>query len=152
MIRPFAESDLAAVLSVEQACTDFPWSMGQFQSSVKAGHFCQCLELDGQLVGFSIFSLVLDEACLLNIAVRPDCQAKGFGRQLLESGLAWCVSQGAQSCYLEVRLANQSAQGLYRAMGFQQVGKRKAYYPAERGREDALIMSRALPLATVGQA
>ena len=35
---------------------------------------------------------------------------------------------------------------LYRSMGFEAVGRRKGYYPAAEGREDAIIMSRTLPL------
>ena len=39
-----------------------------------------------------------------------------------------------------------SIKGLYKSMGFEAVGRRKRYYPAAAGREDAIIMSRTLPL------
>jgi ribosomal-protein-alanine N-acetyltransferase len=46
--------------------------------------------------------------------------------------------------FLEVRPSNAKALALYRRAGFQQVGRRRGYYPGENGREDALIMR--LPL------
>jgi ribosomal-protein-alanine N-acetyltransferase len=53
----------------------------------------------------------------------------------------------ASVCFLEVRSSNAGAIALYQSMGFMQVGERKNYYPDHRrGGEDALILSRQLPL------
>jgi ribosomal-protein-alanine N-acetyltransferase len=46
--------------------------------------------------------------------------------------------------FLEVRPSNLSARALYARRGFRQVGVRKGYYPARKGREDALLLSRGL--------
>jgi ribosomal-protein-alanine N-acetyltransferase len=48
--------------------------------------------------------------------------------------------------FLEVRISNAPAIGLYEAAGFEPVGRRHAYYPAtSRGMaEDALVMRRTL--------
>jgi ribosomal-protein-alanine N-acetyltransferase len=54
--------------------------------------------------------------------------------------------QQAEVCFLEVRRSNEGAINLYRSMGFVQIGERKNYYPSKSDREDALIMSRDLPL------
>jgi len=53
----------------------------------------------------------------------------------------------AIDCFLEVRSTNDAAIGLYRSLGFTQVRERKNYYPTTKGREDALIMWRSLPLS-----
>jgi ribosomal-protein-alanine N-acetyltransferase len=42
--------------------------------------------------------------------------------------------------FLEVRPSNMDAERLYRRRGFEEVGFRPAYYQAEGGREDALVM------------
>ena len=42
--------------------------------------------------------------------------------------------------WLEVRPSNHVARRLYDSLGFIQVGVRKNYYPAEQGREDAVLM------------
>lgn len=41
-------------------------------------------------------------------------------------------------------MGNKLAQGLYRSLGFEQVGERKNYYPARGERENALVMCRHL--------
>ena len=51
---------------------------------------------------------------------------------------------GAESLLLEVRPSNAPALRLYRNFGFQEVGRRKGYYPASTGREDALVMRKSL--------
>ena len=49
-------------------------------------------------------------------------------------------SRGANDSFLEVRASNQSAYRLYERYGFNEVGRRRDYYPAVGGREDALVM------------
>ena len=55
-----------------------------------------------------------------------------------------CRRTGAADLFLEVRPSNPVAQGLYRSLGFNEVGVRPGYYKAKNGREDAIVM--ALPL------
>jgi ribosomal-protein-alanine N-acetyltransferase len=45
---------------------------------------------------------------------------------------------------LEVRPSNDIALRLYRSFGFAQIGVRPAYYQAEYGREDAVILAATL--------
>jgi len=47
--------------------------------------------------------------------------------------------------FLEVRPSNAVAQHLYRSVGFEQIGIRPAYYQAEHGREDAIVLAFTLP-------
>jgi ribosomal-protein-alanine N-acetyltransferase len=42
--------------------------------------------------------------------------------------------------FLEVRPSNVDAAQLYLKRGFEEIGSRPAYYQAENGREDALVM------------
>ena len=43
--------------------------------------------------------------------------------------------------FLEVRPSNPRAITLYESMGFNEIGRRPNYYPAKRGREDAVVMA-----------
>ena len=47
----------------------------------------------------------------------------------------------ANDMYLEVRVSNKAAIQLYHQRGFNELGVRNNYYPAEHGREDALIFA-----------
>ncbi len=146
-LRPMNDSDLDAVLAIETAATEFPWSLSQFADCVQSEDSATVLEVDNSICGFSIFQRVIDECSLLNIVVHPKKQAQGFGRLILEHGLGEQSRAGVLKCFLEVRISNIRAQSLYRSMGFHKVGVRKNYYPGLNEREDALVMSRQLPQA-----
>ena len=47
--------------------------------------------------------------------------------------------QGARQMFLEVRESNQAAMQMYLNHGFNEVGRRRNYYPTAAGREDALV-------------
>ncbi len=51
---------------------------------------------------------------------------------------------GALNMFLEVRVSNKVAISLYEKKGFNEMAIRPRYYPAENGREDAMLMGAAL--------
>jgi len=99
---------------------------------------------DNQVVGYALFSQVLDEATLLSIAVDPQHQRQGLGQLLLDTALTQMRTAGAMRCLLEVRQSNTAARTLYQRFGFSLDGVRKNYYPTQGGREDAVLMSKVL--------
>jgi ribosomal-protein-alanine N-acetyltransferase len=82
----------------------------------------------------------VDEAHLLNLSVAAAWQRRGLGRQLLQHFIELARSYEARSLFLEVRPSNQAARALYADMGFRPVSVRRGYYPADSGREDAILM------------
>lgn len=138
------ERDLDRVAALESAAQPFPWNRTNFSDSLQAGHWAWVLRQNGELLGFVVLMGVLDEVHLLNIAIAPAHQGRGLGARLLRHVLAWSSRQGMASMYLEVRPSNTRAEALYRHLGFREIGRRKAYYPALDGREDALVFSRSL--------
>jgi ribosomal-protein-alanine N-acetyltransferase len=145
LIRELRPSDAPALYRIETASTIFPWSQKQFAEGLAGGEFGWGVEANGELVGFALFLQVLDEATLLNTAVHPEWRRRHFARALLSHALTQLVARGVARCMLEVRVGNSGAVALYRALGFCVDGRRPNYYPAIGGREDALLMSRALP-------
>lgn len=141
---PMNERDLDAVAALEAAVQDFPWSRGNFSDSLAAGHAVWVCRLGGELVGFSVVMIVIDEAHLLNVAVAPRFQGQGYGARLLNHAMEQAGRHGACRLYLEVRPSNAAAVRLYRHFGFRQIGLRRGYYPAAAGREDALVFEREL--------
>jgi ribosomal-protein-alanine N-acetyltransferase len=63
---------------------------------------------------------------------------------LLEELMALARRRDMRRMVLEVRASNVAAIGLYRRAGFTDIGLRRDYYPAEHGREDAILMGREL--------
>ncbi|HEX7044235.1 MAG TPA: ribosomal protein S18-alanine N-acetyltransferase [Burkholderiales bacterium] len=145
-LRPMRESDLNAVLEVERAAYEFPWSRAIFRDCLRVGYHCFVYEAAGTLCGHGIMSIGAEECHLLNICVHPDYQRRGLGRALVKFLLAFAQRKRAQVALLEVRVSNAGAYKLYTQLGFDEIGIRKDYYPARNGREDAIILARDLTL------
>ncbi|MBS1131538.1 MAG: ribosomal protein [Proteobacteria bacterium] len=141
---PMNERDLDAVAALEASLQIFPWSRGNFEDSLNAGHSVWVLRLGGDLVGFSVVMSVIDEAHLLNIGVCKRYQGQGYGARMLRHAMECARLGGAAKLFLEVRPTNERAVELYRHFGFRQIGTRKGYYPAVLGREDGLIFDKEL--------
>ncbi|QEL64906.1 ribosomal-protein-alanine acetyltransferase [Oryzomicrobium terrae] len=144
LLAPMGEADLDAVLAIETAAAAFPWLRGHFADSLKAGYSGWVLRLGGEIVGFAMVMAAVDEAHLLNIAVAPALHRRGLGRWLLIKVMDAARQAGLFSMLLEVRPSNLGAVALYQDLGFVEIGRRKGYYPAADGREDAIVMQRAL--------
>lgn len=138
------EEDLPLVQRIEQAAHIFPWSERVFQDCIRSGYYLDGAFDGAKLLGFSVVMPILNEWHLLNLCVDPKRQRQGIGRSLLEFMIAQAKKAEVDSLWLEVRAGNDAAQRLYAAYGFEQVGLRKAYYPAKQGREDALVLTRVL--------
>jgi ribosomal-protein-alanine N-acetyltransferase len=143
-IRPMAERDIAAVLSVERAAYHHPWGEGLFRDSLRAGHHCWLIEWNRRIVAHGIMMIAAGEAHLLNLCVHPEQQRCGIGRQMLRHLLHLARRHDADMALLEVRPSNLAAIALYETSGFNEIGRRPDYYPALHGREDALMMARSL--------
>lgn len=141
---PMNARDLDAVTDLEASLQVFPWTRGNFDDSLKAGHSVWVLRQGGALIGFSVVMSVIDEAHLLNIGVGATHQGQGFGARLLRNAMEAARLGGAARLFLEVRPSNEQAVSLYRHFGFRQIGIRKGYYPAVIGREDALVFDKEL--------
>jgi ribosomal-protein-alanine N-acetyltransferase len=71
---------------------------------------------------------------------------RGVGRQMMKLLLERSRQAGMGEVFLEVRPSNMHAIALYQSLGFVEVGRRKAYYQAADGREDALVLKLQLPV------
>lgn len=141
------EADLDTVLQIEQAVYPFPWSVGNFRDSILSGYHCLAYVASDHptsaMYGYAIYMDGVEEAHLLNIAIKPELQRQGLGRQLLNRVLERAAAGGAKRLLLEVRPSNLGALNLYRKEGFVELGVRRQYYPAGTTREDAIVMEKA---------
>ena len=142
--RRMQEADLDAVLAIEFAAFSHPWTRGIFLDCVKSGHECWLAFSGLQQIGHGVLSAAAGESHLLNITIRPESQGNGFGLALLEHLMQQAKVREAEVTFLEVRESNRNAAGLYESFGFNEIGRRRNYYPAVGGREDALVMAYSL--------
>lgn len=88
-------------------------------------------------LGFAIWRDINSEAELLSIGVLPQARKEALGAALLGAVIAEAAQRGAQKLFLEVDAGNNAARALYRKRGFEEIGRRRAYY---RDGSDALAM------------
>ena len=84
------------------------------------------------------------EAHILNVCVHPEYRSRGLGSRLLQRLLTLARKHGADTAFLEVRISNRAALGLYQKLGFNEIGLRRGYYPLEDGKEDAVLLALSL--------
>jgi len=151
-MRPMQECDVREVVRIERGAYPFPWSPGIFRDCLRVGYCCWVLEHRSILRGYGIMSAGARESHILNLCVHERFQGRGMGRLILDHLLEVARGHRALTVMLEVRPSNMQALHLYRAVGFNEVGTRRGYYPAEGRREDALIMAMELQSDTPGGA
>lgn len=146
LLRPLASSDLDLLAAIEERAYPQGWTRGIFADCLRVGYCCWGVESNGALAGYGIISVAAGESHLLNLAIDPASQRKGLGRLLLEHLLSVARSWQVTHMFLEVRPSNVAARTLYAAVGFEEFGRRRGYYPPTPagGREDAVVLRKSL--------
>jgi ribosomal-protein-alanine N-acetyltransferase len=141
-LRTLADNDLDEVMDIEPvAFGNHHWSRQSFINELdnRLGKYYAAVDAStGQLVGYSGFWLIGDEAHITTLAVHPDCRRKRIGEVLLINNILAARQAGAKWLTLEVRVSNEKAQNLYFKFGFKNLGVRRHYY--QDNSEDALVL------------
>ena len=138
--RCMTTEDLDSVITIENEIYPHPWTRGNFGDSLSTGYHCWIMELGGEIVGYGVMMIAAGEAHLLNLSIAAESQRRGLGRELLKFLIELARDYFVRKIYLEVRPSNLAGRRLYAGAGFAEIAMRHGYYPAQRGREDAVIM------------
>jgi ribosomal-protein-alanine N-acetyltransferase len=168
---PMQMEDLDSVLAIESISHIHPWTRGNFSDSLAAGHWAYCIRpasnttgvedksdqtilgsyLDPQVLwAYCILFPAVDELHLLNITVSPSVRKLGLGARMMAAIEGVAAQQNMPRIILEVRPSNIPAVSLYQKLGYEEIGIRKNYYPANPDsgkREDAIVMAKSIKLA-----
>ena len=129
--EPMGSCDLQEVLKIENECFENPWSETYYTLSLKRPrsyeHFYVARH-ENTIVGYIVFSILHEEAHILNLAVPIVYRRQGIAKYLLTSALKMIQAQDGHEVFLEVAVSNLPAQYLYRQFGFRICGIRKNYY------------------------
>jgi ribosomal-protein-alanine N-acetyltransferase len=140
-LRPMREDDLETIMGIEQDTYRYPWTRGIFRDCLHVGYSCWVYESEAGIEAYGVMSMGAGEAHILTIVVYSFSRGKGLGKMMMQHLLSLAKSHKAHTVLLEVRPSNKVAIRLYHDLGFNEVGIRPNYYPADQGREDALIMA-----------
>lgn len=142
-IVPMRRDHIAQVAELERTCFPDPWPEEVLHHELENPLSLWLVALQGQAVaGYIGSQSVLDDADMMNLAVRPQLRRLGIGSRLTIALAKTLQEKGVKNLCLEVRVSNAPAIGLYQSLGFVQVGRRPRYY--FHPKEDALILKKRL--------
>jgi [ribosomal protein S18]-alanine N-acetyltransferase len=155
-IRPMTAGDVEWAQRMAEEAPQAPhWPAGAYQAAIDPRATPRRLALIAETpkaaahldrlaprAGFAIASLLPPDSELEMIVVAPGVRRQGVGRAIFTVLIRELVSSGVTEVTLEVRVSNQPALALYRALGFMESAQRPRYYvdPVE----DAVLMRLAL--------
>lgn len=141
-LRAATVADLDAIMRIERR--SFPtdaWSEETMAAEL-GGPYGRYLvdEHDGAIVGYGGVRALKGspDADIQTIALAAEYRGRGRGRALLRALLEAAAERGAREVFLEVRADNPTAEGLYIAEGFEEIGRRPRYYQPDD--VDAIVM------------
>ena len=138
-IVPMDRSHVADIVEMEKLYFSDPWSENAFLSELNSRFsFWLVAVEDDRVIGYVGAQTALDQADMMNLAVREEHRRQGVADKLVQALINVLKAQNVFALMLEVRVSNAPAIALYEKLGFCQVGRRPNYY--FKPREDALIM------------
>lgn len=139
ILRKMEEQDLTQVAAIERTLFSDPWSENAFRETLKQeeADFVVAVEAD-EIIGYCGAYRALDEAEIVNVAIKKECQNLGLGAKMVQSLIDQEKEKGSRFFILEVRSSNVSAQCCYKKLGFRTIGIRKDFYDCPK--ENALVM------------
>ncbi len=144
-VRPARRDDVDDIVAIERRAFNDPWSAGSFRALVgnPLVHFLVAEDpITGQIFGYVVAWVVVDEAEIANLAVSDDARRAGIGARLLDQAIDAAKQRNCRVVFLEVRESNTAAKALYASRGFEVAGRRMKYY--RKPVEDALVLRRVL--------
>lgn len=148
MIELMKIEDLDQVIQIENECFSDPWPKKNFEEELKNSELCRLYvdRQDDEIVSFGSIWLMFENCDIVKIAVKKDCQRKGFGQTMLDHLISEAKNNGCEFVHLEVRCNNEPAKKLYEKNGFEVVRTRKNYYT---NGDDANDMIRSVEMPKV---
>lgn len=152
-LRRFQPDDLEKVMQINQVCLPENYSTYFFMElyerypetfivaevAAEIAGYIMC-RIETGLPDFGLLGIT-KRGHVISIAVLPQYQRKGIGEALMREAMVAMRQYKAKDCYLEVRVSNSQAIGMYNKLGFETSRTVRSYYADG---EDAAIMTRKL--------
>ena len=140
ILRKMELRDLPQVVMIEESLFSDPWTENAFRDTLdqKEADFVVTVSEQEEIIGYCGAYRALDEAEIVNVAIRKKDQNQGVGAGMVRTLIEEEKKKGVHFFILEVRESNLSAQHCYEKLGFKSIGIRKNFYDCPR--ENALIM------------
>lgn len=132
-------ADVEPVVAIEKACFSTHWPANAYLNELaNRCAWYTVARYQGEVIGYGGMWVIMDEAHITTLAVKPMYRRRGVGMRMMLGLLEEALRRGARRSTLEVRRSNHAAIQLYERLGFRAAAVRKSYY-SDTG-EDALVM------------
>lgn len=131
-LRWMIRRDIPAMLAIENANFEFPWSEDDFSRCLRQRNAIGMSAMDDaneKLFGYMIYELHKGRLHILNFAVHAAMHRKGIGAAMVKKLAGKLSPQRRSRIMVEVRETNLDAQLFFRAMGFRCVDTLRDFYP-----------------------
>ena len=145
MIEPAGADACDTLADLHARAFDKPWSAPEIAKLLANPAVFALLTRDPEPQGFVMAWTAAGDAEILTVAVVPEARRRGLASALVTAAAAGALVRGAAAMHLEVAESNEAARALYAKLGYEEAGRRHAYYAGEGGSVDAIVMRRALP-------
>lgn len=136
-VRIATYPDLVAIAELEKECFPDPWNHKMLSDSFLSGTYTFfVLEKGEKIVGYASMTAVFEDGDLDKICVIKEERGRGGAGLLMQKIMERSRELTLSNLFLEVRVSNLPARGLYERFGFTPVSVRKRYYP---NGEDAAV-------------
>jgi len=144
LIRRAKKEDYPVFAAIEAEHPGYPaWGEKGFEAEERNPHSVTlAAEMDGQTAGFINFWILRPQVQLNTLAVGRGSLRRGAASALLGKLFEYAAKSACREIDLEVNEKNAPAIALYRARGFEVVGKRPKFY---NNTDAALLLRKALP-------
>ncbi|NJR13357.1 MAG: GNAT family N-acetyltransferase [Phyllobacteriaceae bacterium] len=147
-VQPIEVADLREAARIHADGFGHGWTDGEIERLLlRTGTHGRVARPVGKkpVAAFMLYTLAAGEAEILTIATAAGWKRKGAAETLIKAALQHLHAERAEALFLEVGDQNDAALGLYRKLGFREVGRRNNYYGAQSAvGASALVMRRDL--------
>ena len=142
-ICQMSQEDIDSIKEIFSLDFDEFWSYETLAQDFKCGDstYLACKTENNIVIGFIGLKIVLDNADIMNIAVKKEYRNHGIGSLLLKQAILVATCKNCNQIMLEVNSTNYPAITLYEKFCFQKISVRKKYY---NHKDDAIIMQKIL--------
>ena len=122
-VRPVRESDIPALLTIEDACFEDLWRYDavSFKDIAATHPYFVVTEMQGEVVGYQFNALDGSYGYLVRIAVHPSVNSQGIGARLMAEAIRFFGRERVQRIMLNTQAENTHAHRLYEWFGFTRI-------------------------------
>ena len=128
IVRRCSIEDIDEIYKIEEESFTDPMKKETMEKDIlRESYYCYGL-FEDKLMAFVSFERVFEEGQIISVATKKEHRGKGFAKKLFGEITDAAKKDGVELFTLEVRSDNIAATGLYKSLGFTEVGVRKNYY------------------------